>query len=132
MSQPAKSDPAYHGSPEDRGSSDAYYGRPKDPHKYPNGTYNPPRIALTDPEEVAAYNRGYDKLVVSQARLVHRLPWDTKVWRRIQRAITVANPYTLYADTHYAVNTQRREEITAALCKVWKLKRCAKRYESCA
>ena len=28
-----------HGSPFDRGSADAYYGRPKDPHSWPYGTY---------------------------------------------------------------------------------------------
>lgn len=50
----------YHGSPLDRGRADAYYERPKDPHKYPNGTYNPPRVKLTDPVEIAAYNRGFD------------------------------------------------------------------------
>lgn len=49
-----------HGSPFDRGSADAYYRRGKEPHKYPNGTYNPPRILLTDPDEIEAYNLGYD------------------------------------------------------------------------
>lgn len=49
-----------HGSPMDRGSADAYYGRPKDPHKYPNGTGNPPRVALTDPFEIECYHYGYD------------------------------------------------------------------------
>ena len=33
-----------HGSPADRGSADAYYGRAPSPHYYPNGTYNEPRI----------------------------------------------------------------------------------------
>lgn len=49
-----------HGGPYDRGSADAYYGRVKDPHKYPNGTYNGDRIKLTDPKEIEAYNAGYD------------------------------------------------------------------------
>ena len=49
-----------HGSPADRGSADAYYGRGKDPHKYPNGTGNPPRVPLTDPDEIKAYNDAYD------------------------------------------------------------------------
>ena len=49
-----------HGSPYDRGSADYYYWRAKDPHKYPNGTGNAPRIELTDPEEIAAYHAGYD------------------------------------------------------------------------
>lgn len=50
-----------HGGPWDRGNADAYYGRPKKPHKYPNGTYNPPCVLLTDPAEIAAYNKGYDE-----------------------------------------------------------------------
>lgn len=51
-----------HGSPGDRGSADAYYGRPKDPHYYPNGTYNPPRIDEKDmsPEQIVEYHNGYD------------------------------------------------------------------------
>ncbi len=40
-----------HGSPFDRGSADSYYGRPRDPHKYPNGTGNAPRVnELTEAE----------------------------------------------------------------------------------
>ena len=50
----------YHGSPADRGSADRYYGRQADPHKYPNGTGNAPRVVLTDPEEIAAYNEAYE------------------------------------------------------------------------
>jgi hypothetical protein len=49
-----------HGSPEDRGSADAYYGRLPQPHKYPNGTGNSPRIELTDPVEIAAYLAAYE------------------------------------------------------------------------
>ena len=49
-----------HGSPEDRGSADAYYGRGPEPHKYPNGTGNPPRIELTDPTEIVAYLAAYE------------------------------------------------------------------------
>lgn len=51
-----------HGSAADRGSADAYYGRPKSPHKYPNGTYYPPRVEGDDltPEEVEEYNYAYD------------------------------------------------------------------------
>ena len=37
-----------HGSAYDRGNADSYYGRPKDPHYYPNGTYNDPRIVEFD------------------------------------------------------------------------------------
>lgn len=50
----------YHGGPWDRGSADAYYGREKSPHKYPQGTYNGERVKLSDPEELAAYHHGYD------------------------------------------------------------------------
>ena len=51
-----------HGSPADRGSADAYYGRPKAPHYWPNGSYYPPRLG---PEKMTAtqvkeYNEAYD------------------------------------------------------------------------
>ena len=51
-----------HGSPYDRGSADSYYRRPRQPHYYPNGTYNEPRISSKDmtPDEVVAYHAGYD------------------------------------------------------------------------
>lgn len=52
---------ADHGSPMDRGSADAYYGRPIDPHWWPEGTYNGHRIELdqmTD-EQVKEYYEGY-------------------------------------------------------------------------
>lgn len=51
-----------HGNAFDRGSADSYYGRPRDPHLYPNGTYNEPRIPMDmmSPEEIEAYHAGYD------------------------------------------------------------------------
>jgi hypothetical protein len=49
-----------HGGPHDRGGADAYYGRTADPHKYPAGTYNGERVALTNPSEVEAYMHGFD------------------------------------------------------------------------
>ena len=49
-----------HGSLFDRGSADSYYHRPRDPHWYPNGTYNAPRIEDLTAEQVAEYNAGYD------------------------------------------------------------------------
>ena len=49
-----------HGGPADRGSADAYYGRPKHPHKYPEGTYRGERITLTDIDEIAAYDEAYE------------------------------------------------------------------------
>ena len=33
-----------HGSPFDRGSADSHYGRPQDPHWYPEGSYRGDRI----------------------------------------------------------------------------------------
>ena len=50
-----------HGSPANRGAADAWYRRSPDPHKYPNGTYNDPRIQLSDPKEIEAYHRAYDE-----------------------------------------------------------------------
>ena len=37
-----------HGSPSDRGSADAYYGRPYDPHYWPEGTYKGIRVSASD------------------------------------------------------------------------------------
>ena len=52
-----------HGGPYDRGSADSYYGRGKDPHYYPQGTYNGKRVEAKDMtvEEIDAYHRGYDE-----------------------------------------------------------------------
>lgn len=52
-----------HGSAYDRGNADSYYGRPKDPHYYPNGTYNDPRIVEFDmtPAQIDAYHKGFDE-----------------------------------------------------------------------
>jgi len=50
----------YHGGPADRGSADAYYWRPRDPHKYPHGTYNGDKVTDLTPEELEAYNHAYD------------------------------------------------------------------------
>jgi hypothetical protein len=51
-----------HGGAWDRGSADSYYNRGYDPHLYPNGTYNEPRIGLKDmtAEEITAYTAGFD------------------------------------------------------------------------
>lgn len=51
-----------HGSPADRGSADAYYGRLMCPHYWPEGTYTGKRVG---PEgmtavEVDAYNEAYE------------------------------------------------------------------------
>ena len=52
----------YHGSPFDRGSADSWYSRPCDPHYYPNGTYNNPKIGieLMSTEDIEAYHAGYN------------------------------------------------------------------------
>ena len=52
-----------HGSPYDRGGADSYYGRAKEPHFYPQGTYNGKRVEEFEmtQEQIDAYNRGYDE-----------------------------------------------------------------------
>jgi hypothetical protein len=51
---------AYHGSPFDRGAADSYYGRGRDPHYYPNGSYNGEPVVQLTTEELEAYNAGFD------------------------------------------------------------------------
>lgn len=51
----AESGDRTHGSAFDRGSADAWYHRPKNPHKVVNGQ----QVKLTDPEEIAAYHAGF-------------------------------------------------------------------------
>ena len=51
-----------HGSPQDRGSADRYYGRPYDPHYWPAGTGKVIRIEqaqMTD-EQIVEYDYGFD------------------------------------------------------------------------
>ena len=54
--------PSFHGSPFDRGSADSYYGRPQNPHWYPEGTYKGERVDSKDMSmaELRAYYRGYE------------------------------------------------------------------------
>jgi len=54
--------PHRHGDPEDRGSADAWYGRPKDPHYYIGNSYSSPRVekAQMTQDEIDQYNYGYD------------------------------------------------------------------------
>ena len=54
-------DKAKHGSPLDRGSADRYYGRPRDPHYWPMGTYKGIRIDEDQmtPMQIAEYDFGY-------------------------------------------------------------------------
>lgn len=49
------------GSPGDRGSADAWYHRPKNPHKIVGGK----SVALTDPQEIAQYNSAYQDEIAS-------------------------------------------------------------------
>lgn len=49
-----------HGSPYDRGSADRYYGRAKRPHKWLDACGWKEEL-LTDPEEIEAYNAGYEE-----------------------------------------------------------------------
>ena len=51
-----------HGSPQDRGSADKYYGRGYHPHWYPQGTYKGKEVTHSDmtSDEIAEYKYGYD------------------------------------------------------------------------
>jgi len=52
-----------HGSPFDRGGADSYYQRGREPHWYPQGTYNGERITeerMTE-SEIAQYHAGFDQ-----------------------------------------------------------------------
>lgn len=50
-----------HGGAYDRGSADAYYQRPANPHYFTGATYSSTRIPECDmsEEEIAAYYQGY-------------------------------------------------------------------------
>ena len=49
-----------HGGAFDRGSADSYYHRPRNPHYFKGDTHNSPLVEDLSPEEVEAYNAGYD------------------------------------------------------------------------
>ena len=51
-----------HGSPQDRGSADRYYGRTFDPHWWPNGTGKGTRIEMVDmdSEQIVEYAYGFN------------------------------------------------------------------------
>jgi hypothetical protein len=49
-----------HGGLFDRGSADSYYGRPGDPHWWPEGTGVGESITQLNPHEIAEYWAGYD------------------------------------------------------------------------
>lgn len=52
-----------HGGPHDRGSADAWYGRPRAPHYFYGASYSSPMVYESNmtAEEIAAYNAGYDE-----------------------------------------------------------------------
>ena len=50
-----------HGSLHDRGLADAWYGRPADPHWYPNGTGRDPKITDLTEAEIAEYMEGFNE-----------------------------------------------------------------------
>jgi hypothetical protein len=52
-----------HGGAYDRGSADAYYHRPPEPHYYTGATYQSTKIEEVDmsEEEIAAYMAGYNE-----------------------------------------------------------------------
>lgn len=49
-----------HGSPYDRGRADSWYRRGKYPHKWPEGTGRGQQVTDLTPDEIEAYNAGYD------------------------------------------------------------------------
>jgi hypothetical protein len=51
-----------HGSPFDRGAADSWYSRPREPHWYPDGSYNGDPVESKDMSmaELRAYFAGYD------------------------------------------------------------------------
>ena len=51
-----------HGGPLDRGSADRYYGRPFDPHYWPEGTYKGTRVEEADMtvDQIEEYTYGYN------------------------------------------------------------------------
>jgi len=53
-------DRSRHGGLFDRGSADSYYGRPRDPHWYPEGTGFGGRLSDLTTLEIAEYMAGYD------------------------------------------------------------------------
>ena len=49
-----------HGGLFDRGSADSYYCRPRDPHWYPEGSYEGEPVESLTPAEIEEYLAGYD------------------------------------------------------------------------
>lgn len=61
-----------HGGPYDRGGADSYYGRPPQPHYYVGGTGSSERVHNLTPQEIEAYNAGYEDNELSGS---HKI-WD--------------------------------------------------------
>ena len=55
-----------HGGPMDRGSADAYYGRPAAPHYFEGDTYQTEKIEEDKMSivEINQYNIGYNKVIL--------------------------------------------------------------------
>lgn len=60
LRQDPQFDRGRHGSLYDRGSADSYYGRPPEPHWYPDGSYHGPKVVDLTEYERAEYMAGYD------------------------------------------------------------------------
>jgi hypothetical protein len=62
-----------HGSPFDRGSADAYYGRAFDPHYYVGDTYNSVRLDEVDmsEKEMADYKEGYESAIFNEKNMTY-------------------------------------------------------------
>lgn len=50
-----------HGGPYDRGRADRYYGLARNPHKFEGDSFMTPLVNNLTPDEVDAYNAGYDE-----------------------------------------------------------------------
>ena len=59
----AEADSPRHGSPEDRGSADRYYGREYAPHYYVGDSYASERVGLTrlSKNDCRLYKKGWDE-----------------------------------------------------------------------
>lgn len=61
-----------HGGLFDRGSADSYYGRPQEPHWYPDGTGHGVKITELNSYEIAEYLAGYEH----NERFGDKKSWD--------------------------------------------------------
>jgi hypothetical protein len=61
-----------HGGLFDRGSADSYYGRPRDPHYWPEGSYNGEPVESLTEAEIEEYLAGYDH----NEQYGHKKSWD--------------------------------------------------------